>query len=981
MILPNSVHLLRPVILSHNSSGLGDIDIADPTKSLEVLVGPVKLSQRDKIDLYWGSNGDPVATYTHSDSGDTNGVFSLYVDTHWIEPGLINVRYALTPFPSEITEHSEITQVTVKLAIPGGRDPNPATFYENENLALPIVSPPELITEPDNVMVTVQPYENMSLGDRIALSWHGNFLYKTIVSPEELGQPVLIPVPREIIELAGDSDMLEVRYEIRDQVNNWSRWSFPTYVEVEAGESALAAPVAPQAPNMELDLEKLAGSPVQVLVLPNPSIAKGDVVTLTVERNTAEGLPLESYSAIAVVVNPASFVDFSVPNLQFLPIAQGRARLKYQVTKSSGEKYRSKSLQLTIVGQPMALAPPRIPAAEANNGILDPSSINVITQVPAYYFMADGHSVNLVWMGKSASGANVMHEENKNLSAGDIGKPLQYVIPDEKVSALAGGWLEVYYTITTFEKEFFKSPVFQVSVGDDTQVYLPAPSVDGVGSEGVLDPGTIVLEALVRIAPYQSMAIADRVTLHWDSRDSAGSYSDYTVLNSGTVSSQVIFRVGKSYVEASVNNDVAVWYEVQRASQTFISNQFRFKVGAVVLPDLPAPVVKEALGDTLDPAAAVQGATFVVDASAHLGVGDKITAYWNGPRGSDERVHVIDTPNAGGPLELIFPYALVTINDGQTVELSYSVTRISGVVQESDTVALRILSAMLELPAPTMDTVGSDGILRPSLVPDSGATVRVSYPNSRAGDRVTVRWTGATVEETPPQTVGSDSTLTFNVSKAAISASEGSSATVSYSVEREGVARESEQLALTVSVGLELDTTPVELNGKIYLFVNYPDLLPGFPSGTTVKRVPRGGQQPYTYASSDPKIAHVDAEGFVSVRGRGHADITVADASGDNKSYQVAVTGVIECHNLGTGTWPQMSGKAASIQGRLGNIQEVIEIYNAYKGRWPLQRGYWWSSTLAKTVFGAKWYYAKDMHTGVDYTYLHANLAQGLALR
>lgn len=481
------------------------------------------------------------------------------------------------------------------------------------------------------------------------------------------------------------------------------------------------------------------------------------------------------------------------------------------------------------------------------------------------------------------------------------------------------------------------------------------------------------------IPGYAGIADGDVIRTYWGSLE--GPITFVTANDMGL--NRVMVDFSRAFLEQVGDIEASAYYTVtdRAGNLSMPSDAVSVKLELSVIVPLPSPTIKEAVGDTLDPGAATNGATFVIGTAADLKMGELVVLRWEGPKGSDSREKVVTANGAGQPLEVVFPYALVIINDGQTIELSYSVTRNSGIVQYSDTAPFRVLSAQLELPAPAMDTVGADGILRPSLIPESGATVRIRYPGMTAGDLVKVRWSGATVENTPLQTVDGEAQLTFTVSKAAIVASQGGAASLSYFVLRNGIERESEKLVLTVSVGMELDTSPVELNGKVYLFAKYPDLLPAFPSGTTVKRVPQGGQPPYTYTSSDPKIAHVDAEGLVSVRGKGDASITVTDASADSKSYQVSVTGVIECHNLGTGTWPQMSSKAAGVQGRLGTIQEVIEIYNAYKGRWPLQRGYWWSSTLAKTVFGAKWYYAKDMHTGVDYSYLHANLAQGLALR
>ncbi len=966
----------------HDPSGIGYADTLDPHVPLSVRVGPyVTIAEGDIIDLY--CNGQIAANYTvklDDLTPETPSFVVLQLDQKFISPTNINLHYNVTEPIGGLQNQSSQLSVNVKLTLPGGTDINPSTPWENEALALPAVYPAGIITSPERVTVELAAYVNMSVGDRVTLSWHGELIMKAIEHEDDLGKPIVIPVSKEIIERAGDSDMIEVRYEVRDLVNNWSRWSLATYVDVEAGQSALSAPVVPQAPNMELDLDRIHGNAVQALILSQPEIAIGDEITLVVSRSTAEGLPLEPYTDLKRVENTSSFIDFLIPNQQFQPITQGRALLKYIVNKPSGEALRSKSLPLKVIGSAMELALPRVPVVEMNNGVLDPTTNNVIVEVPPYYFMGSGNDVTLVWMGKNASGANVMHEEVKNLNNSDVGKSVSFLIPDQKVSALAGGTLEIYYNVTTFSRAFFKSPVLQLTVSDDSSVPLKAPTVDGVESGGVLDPSDIVLEAIVRIEPY-AMSVGDKISLYWDGQGSSGTYSDSTTINSGTVGRQVVFRVNKTYVDANINNSVVVWYEVDRNNQKFVSEQLQFSVGNIVYPDIPDPTVKESDGYTLDPANTIDGATVVIDASAMLKIGDTLQVSWNGPKGSDQKEKVITPTEAGQTLEVVFASALVSVNDGQTVQVSYSVTRASGIVQESAVVALKVLSAVLELPAPTMDTVGPDGIVRPSLIPDSGATVRVNYPGMTEGDLVMVRWMGNTLESTPAQTVGTETTLTFSVSKAAILASEGSAAVVSYFVQRQGADRESEKLAVTVSSALVFDTSPVVLGGKVYLLPGNPDLLPTFPQGTTVKRMAEGGRPPYVYSSSDTKVVHVDTDGLVSVRGNGGASITATDAAGETKAYSVSVTGVIHCIGVGAGNLTQLSNAASNINAQIPSIQALIEIYNAYKGRWPMGNGLYWSSTVAKNVLGAKWYYAKDLATGKDFKYLHINAALGVAIR
>ncbi|MBI6796886.1 hypothetical protein [Pseudomonas syringae] len=685
-----------PLPLSYNPQGIGDVDVADPAKSIEILIGPINLKPKDRIDLFWGTHNEVIDTYTHSsDSPNTNGFFSLYVDTRWVQSGLTDVNYLYTPFPSNIQEHSPVNKIVVKLEIPGGRDPDPATPYENEKLDIPTVNPSGVITSPEGVSVTLDAYENMAAGDSIFIYWHGIRVEHPPLTADQLGKQVTVSIDKQIIIEAGDSENIVVRYDVRDIVNNWSRFSFPAYVTVEAGNSSLQAPIAPQAPNMELDLDKLAGADVQALVLSHASIATGDIINFVMERNTAEGIQLESFTASKVVQIPGSFVEFLIPNEQFHPIAQGRARLKYTVIKDTGEALRSKSLTLAVLGQPQQLSLPHVQGV--TNGVLNPDSHNVITQVPPYYFMADGHDINLVWIGKTANGETVMHQEVKNLNADDIGKSIEYLIPDEKVGALAGGSLEVYYTVTTYAKAFFKSPTLRLLVDVDNSTPLEAPVVDKLSADGILDPADVPLEAIVRVSPYRAMAEGDKVTIHWEGVDAEGTYGTYTVVNSGTVNRETVFRIPKRYVDANLNRLVQVWYTVQHEDRIAESEKSAITIREMVALPLPTPTLKEAIGTTLDPANASSGATVVIDATANLQAGDQVITQWQGPNGNDTREKTLTGADAGKTLEVVFAAALVTANAGQTVAISYVVNRVNGLVQVSGTLALQILAAQPEL--------------------------------------------------------------------------------------------------------------------------------------------------------------------------------------------------------------------------------------------------------------------------------------------
>ena len=482
-----------------------------------------------------------------------------------------------------------------------------------------------------------------------------------------------------------------------------------------------------------------------------------------------------------------------------------------------------------------------------------------------------------------------------------------------------------------------------------------------------------------RIASYNGMALGDVVQTYWGELEGPL----VTVDGNDMGLNSVTVNFTRELLEHADGVSSPVYYTVTdlAGNVSMKSEAVSISLQLSVTTPLPLPSIKEATDNILDPANASNGATVVIAASASLREGEKIAVRWEGPKGSDLKEHVVTAEQAGQEVSLVIASALVTVNDGQTVVVSYSVTRRSGVVQASENVSLKILSAALDLPAPTLDTVGADGVLRPSLITGDEAIARATYRGMAAADVVKVRWVGKTTFEGEPQTVGDNSHLKFGIPKSFIEASEGESAAVSYLVSRDGTESESQKLELSVREGLLFDTSPVALPGKVYLIPGNPDVLPSFPTGTTVQRVASGGRPPYTYTSSDPKIAHVAEDGLTSVRGNGNATISVTDAAGESRSYTVSVTGVIQCVGVGSGNLTQMMNAAAAVGGRIPNINELIEIYNAYGKRWPMGTQNFWSSTYAVNFLGAKWYYVKNMQNGQHFKLLHTNSSLGVAIR
>jgi hypothetical protein len=497
-------------------------------------------------------------------------------------------------------------------------------------------------------------------------------------------------------------------------------------------------------------------------------------------------------------------------------------------------------------------------------------------------------------MGKTAGGANVIHEEVKNLNSDDVGETVAFLIPDDKVSALAGGTLELYYTVTTFARAFFKSPSLLVQVSAGGGALLPSPSVDGASADGVLDPADIVLEAVVRIAPYTGMAPLDKVTLHWEGRAPEGVYSASTTLNSGTSGKDVIFRVKKPYVDANLNGSVAVWYEVVRGNRTFISETLPLTIGATVVTPLPDPTVKEAEDGTLDPANTVNGATVIIDASAHLKVGDVVEVAWEGHGGSDNKEKTITAQQAGKQVSVIFSGALVAANVGHKVSISYAVKRATGADQRSEKLELLVTGGLSSLEKPAVAGVDASGVMIPETVPATGVAVTVpSYTGMAVKDSIVVKWAGGPSHTTAPQVVGVVGEIGFAVPKAVAVGSAGSSVGVTYAVTR-GSAASVESTATTFTVHalappLSLGNDHVLSLSGYAVFEGRPPINP--PANAVYTRAAIGGQPPYRYQSSVPRVALVDKDGKVIAAGNGVTTVTVTDALGATASYQLTTSG------------------------------------------------------------------------------------------
>ncbi|WP_037007041.1 hypothetical protein [Pseudomonas asplenii] len=618
--------LAPPIINSFQDLGVGSTDIIDPQRGLPVLIGPLQLQPGDRIDLYWGDHPMPVATHVQG-STPGSGHIPLKVETRWITSGTTTVRYVLTPFPGGTPEEGRKT-VRVKLDTPGAPERsckagNGATLCENEKLALPQVLPPGVIENPEGVSVVVKRYANMARGDRIVVSWHGRHSEPLILT--EPGDEVVIPIDPKDITDAGNSDSIIVRYEIRDEVGNWSQWSRPAIIDVGIGDPSLLPPVVPKAQGMTLNLDDLDGTDVQVLVLRYDDMSSSHTIRLVVEREDAEGQQLLPYTQSAPGHDSDPFVSFLVPHEQFIAILRGQARFYYYVDIAGQPSRRSKSRPLWIIGRSRTLKPPRVPLAEQNGNVLDPAFRNVIALVEPYDFIAAGQQLKLTWLGRTASGGEVPYDRTVTLREDEIGKDIPFLIPDDKVSVLAGGSVTLHYEVITSAGDTFPSlprylPVSSGPLG------LPRPKVREAGDTFLL-PELAQRGATIDVS-YKDMRDSDSVQAYW--RGTAGNGTPALPSQPGNATGTLAFFAPVTAVSANIGKRVDVGYTVSRGS--VLSPSEILPLSILVPGNLPSPEVREARDRLLDLNTFNGDATVEVGKWPHIQVGQRVWLQVEGTR-------------------------------------------------------------------------------------------------------------------------------------------------------------------------------------------------------------------------------------------------------------------------------------------------------------------------------------------------------------
>jgi hypothetical protein len=651
-----------PVVDQTNKGGLGYDELRKPPIECVKVTAPLvpnAIKPNDTLVLYWGDV--LVDSYLISEEQIRTGVLVFNVAPSRILDGLnVEVRYHSFSALAGNEAVSNSYFVNVDTEVPGDPDPVPLTPTLNENLAKPNGIP--LIIDDavanQGVTVTIVPWLFMEEGDVLTLTWGQTQLKQPPLTAVQVNKPVVIPVSAATILATPNTLGLQVFYDIRDVVGNWSLHSLPALTDIEAGPNTLPAPRIEKAVgDNDLDLAELGTSDANVYIPSYLGWSIGDLVVLHWLGVTSGGLPVDDSVSYVMLPEDEGFpARLQIKNSTVVAIAGGRALVYYEV---NGLR-RSRRVAITVSGQVQPLPAPSV--REQVGGVIDPEAVagaGATVIVQAYPGMASTHRIVLYWNGVTAAGGNTQHTEEK--SGNNQAQDITFKVPKAAhVDGLAGGTVDAYYTVVS-------GAVSRDSVHVSLSVKAASPGFDlikpsvpkalGDGSRLNFDTAMYEDEYLSVIVNYRGMAAGQKVQLHW-----AGSVVYQSEIKTVSVVGNLEFRVPRMEVVDVIGRSANITYTVTLANGTGVGTS-----AALVLSvdpqayDLIAPVIS---ADN----------SIVTLQYPGMNVPHTGRVRWQGVVKHDTQEQNLDTR----PEQFRIPLSWVTENRGREVLINYSVYRGDG---------------------------------------------------------------------------------------------------------------------------------------------------------------------------------------------------------------------------------------------------------------------------------------------------------------
>lgn len=526
------------------------------------------------IRLFWDSPTQPVTHLIVDERNINSDYFTLRVPKERIRPVWAH-PFCIIKRPSENETSTQPLDVWVDLTRPGGRDPN-AELPGHQGFVF--VLPPDIEIDgvdderaKSNIDIDIQPYLHMGVFDTCYIAW-GSQLISHVVSANEVGNSFIMTVDYLTIQRAGDNDMLTVAMQVMNRAGSYpdeyARWSEPKTVRVGLNTDLLDPPYLPKFLNDVVDLDTLAGEPLEVnMYIQRTDAELGDELLFLSHGVDEENLVIAHTELISIDRVPKLYI-FWIDNKTITALANSTTTLSYELysIKNKVRQY-SRKLTVPIIGK---YSPwPALDILEDDDkGYLSPD----VPMATAVFYAQPGwtleHWLSVSWTAYNSDGTVTFSQQRLVGIIPPDGK-MVFTFASPDIISFKGMIVRILYTLQDKQE----NPEFR---RDSLPLYLRVGAlITGLELPIVhLAKGDWLGEDLVPASgatgeiPFTETVPGDTLTLEFQGETPELSDRLPFELDDASAGKAVPFTLAKSLITANLDKRVALVYKLERDGES-----------------------------------------------------------------------------------------------------------------------------------------------------------------------------------------------------------------------------------------------------------------------------------------------------------------------------------------------------------------------------------------------------------------------------
>lgn len=508
---PKMVDLVPADVQAH-----GGATIADTNGTVEFLVIMLAYLLQAKNDLLKLYLNDDVVSSTTIAAGEENDDTALHIPPGFFQKGYNRIKFGI----KRTSQEEEFTPdlILMHRTSPPGDTPPVLTISVSHDSIGP--------DEADAVSVRIT-YKNTQWHDRILVYCNGvrvehRVLPESVSPPPAIPRNFVIPIPRTVLELAGDDSDFEFKFRVIDYVGNSSgppTWSAGVTADVRLDRLKLPMAVLREIPNENnddptiVDLGKLKGGPLWAMVhLIDSHWKVGDSIHLTFTAEV-KGAVVASHEQTLPITQVPTHLAWDIPHAKVA--IDSIVKIVYQLIRNGVIIASSTPATAQVIGRDTSnLQPPKLLAPGVNpiDSLAYPQG--VILQIEYSDAQSGDHARLIEIDAPTNSPPFPLIEFDSNKRADNLLRP-------DFLAARHGKEMKFKWSLYKDDKPLGESAALELAVLKiaDKDQRFPTPDIkEAIGTVGVklLDLQTFPRDATVFVAPWPMIAAGQKIKLHVD---------------------------------------------------------------------------------------------------------------------------------------------------------------------------------------------------------------------------------------------------------------------------------------------------------------------------------------------------------------------------------------------------------------------------------------------------------------------------------